>query len=108
MKAKLKTNNQSKHFSVYRKCPQSRQCYCEKCPQVCTSFAAMAHQAEGLAAMAHPAEGLAAMAHPAEGLAAIAHLAEGLCLSTMLTLKVEDSHICLMGTRLPTVSIMEW
>jgi hypothetical protein len=39
--------------------------------------------------------------------AAMMHLAEGLCLSALLTLKVENS-ICLLGTQIPTVSMMEW
>jgi hypothetical protein len=41
-------------------------------------------------------------------LAAMAHLAEGLCLSALLTLKVENSLICLVGTRIPAVPMMEW
>jgi hypothetical protein len=32
--------------------------------------------------------------------AALAHLTEGLCLSALLTLKVEKSIICLVGTRI--------
>jgi hypothetical protein len=40
--------------------------------------------------------------------AAMTHLAEGLFLSALLTLKVEHSLICLVGTRIPTVSMMEW
>jgi hypothetical protein len=39
--------------------------------------------------------------------AAMTHPAEGLCLSALLTLKVENSLICLAGTRIPTVSMME-
>jgi hypothetical protein len=39
--------------------------------------------------------------------AALAHLAEGLCLRALLTLKVEKSLICLTGTRIPTVSMIE-
>jgi hypothetical protein len=41
-------------------------------------------------------------------LAAMTHLAEGLCLNALLTLKVENSFICLVGTRIPTESMMEW
>jgi hypothetical protein len=40
--------------------------------------------------------------------AAMTHLAEGLCLSALLMLKVENYFICLAGTRIPTVSMMEW
>jgi hypothetical protein len=40
--------------------------------------------------------------------AAVAHLAGGLCLNALLLLKVENSLICLIGTRIPTVSMMEW
>jgi hypothetical protein len=40
--------------------------------------------------------------------AAMTHLAEGLCLNALLTLKVENYIICLVGTRIPTVSMMEW
>jgi hypothetical protein len=40
-------------------------------------------------------------------LAAVTHLAEGLCFNKLLTLKVENSLICLVGTRIPTVSKME-
>jgi hypothetical protein len=40
-------------------------------------------------------------------LAAMTRLAEGLCFNTMLTMKVENSLICLVGTRIPTVSKME-
>jgi hypothetical protein len=40
--------------------------------------------------------------------AAMTHLAEGLCLNALLTLKVESSLICLVGTQIPTVSMMEW
>jgi hypothetical protein len=39
--------------------------------------------------------------------AAMTHLAEGLCLSALLTLKVENVLICLAGTQIPTVSMME-
>jgi hypothetical protein len=39
-------------------------------------------------------------------LAAPTHLAEAL--NTLLTLKVENSLICLVGTRIPTVPMMEW
>jgi hypothetical protein len=39
---------------------------------------------------------------------AMTHLAEGLCLKALLTLKVENFLICLVGTRIPTVSMMEW
>jgi hypothetical protein len=39
---------------------------------------------------------------------AMTHLAEGLFLNALLTLKVENSLICLVGTRIPTVSMMEW
>jgi hypothetical protein len=39
---------------------------------------------------------------------ALAHLTEGLCLSAVLTLKVEKSLICLVCTRIPTVSMIEW
>jgi hypothetical protein len=35
--------------------------------------------------------------------AAITRLAEGLSLNAMLTLKVENSLVCLVGTRIPTV-----
>jgi hypothetical protein len=38
--------------------------------------------------------------------AALAHLAEGLCLRALLTLKAEKSLICLVGTRIPTVSMI--
>jgi hypothetical protein len=38
---------------------------------------------------------------------AMTHLAEGLFLNVLLTLKVENSLICLVGTRIPTVSMME-
>jgi hypothetical protein len=37
--------------------------------------------------------------------AAMTHLAGGLCLSAPLTLKVENSLICLAGTRIPTVTV---
>jgi hypothetical protein len=40
-------------------------------------------------------------------LAAMSHLAEGLCFNALLTLKVENSLICLAGTRIPTLSKME-
>jgi hypothetical protein len=36
------------------------------------------------------------------------HLAEGLCIRTLLTLKVENSLLFLVRTRILTVSIMEW
>jgi hypothetical protein len=39
--------------------------------------------------------------------AAVNHLVEGLSLETLLTLKVEKPLICLVGTRRPTVSIIE-
>jgi hypothetical protein len=39
--------------------------------------------------------------------AAVTHLVEGLNLETLLALKVEKSLICLVGTRRPTVSIVE-
>jgi hypothetical protein len=39
---------------------------------------------------------------------AMTHLAKGLFLNALLTLKVENSLICLVGTRIPTVSMMEW
>jgi hypothetical protein len=39
--------------------------------------------------------------------AAVTHLVEGLSLEALLTLKVETSLICLVGTRKPTVSIIE-
>jgi chromosome condensin MukBEF MukE localization factor len=35
------------------------------------------------------------------------HLAEGLCFNELLTLKVENSLICLVGTRIATMSKME-
>jgi hypothetical protein len=35
-------------------------------------------------------------------LAAMTHLAEGLCFNALLTLKVENSLICLVGTRIAT------
>jgi hypothetical protein len=35
-------------------------------------------------------------------------LAEGLWLNELLTLKIENSLISLVGTRIPTVSMMEW
>jgi hypothetical protein len=34
-------------------------------------------------------------------------LAEGLCFNALLTLKVENPLICLVGTRIPTVYKME-
>jgi hypothetical protein len=40
-------------------------------------------------------------------LAAMMHLAGGLCFNALLTLKVENSLICLVGTRIPTMSKME-
>jgi hypothetical protein len=39
--------------------------------------------------------------------AAVTHLVEGLSLEILLTLKVEKSLICLVGTWRPTVSITE-
>jgi hypothetical protein len=39
--------------------------------------------------------------------AAVTHLVEGPSLETLQTLKVEKSLICLVGTRRPTVSIIE-
>jgi hypothetical protein len=39
--------------------------------------------------------------------AAVTHLVEGLGFETLLTLKVEMSQICLVGTRRPTISIIE-
>jgi hypothetical protein len=39
--------------------------------------------------------------------APVAHLLKGLSLETLLTLKVERSLICLVGTQRPTVSIRE-
>jgi hypothetical protein len=39
--------------------------------------------------------------------AAVTHLGEELSLETLLTLKVEKSLICLVGTRSPTVSIIQ-
>jgi hypothetical protein len=39
--------------------------------------------------------------------APVTRLAEGLSLETLLTLKVEKSIICLVGTRRPTVSVNE-
>jgi hypothetical protein len=39
--------------------------------------------------------------------AAVAHLAEGL-FSCAATLKVDSPLICILGTRIPTVSVMEW
>jgi hypothetical protein len=38
--------------------------------------------------------------------AAVTHLVEGLSLETLLTLKVEKSLICLVGTRRPTGSLV--
>jgi hypothetical protein len=40
-------------------------------------------------------------------LAAMTHLAEGLCFNALLTLKVENSLIFLVGTRIPTESKMK-
>jgi hypothetical protein len=37
-----------------------------------------------------------------------ADAAEGPRLSALLTLAVENSLICLVGTGIPTVSVMEW
>jgi hypothetical protein len=71
-------NNQSSHFPLHRKCPQRRQCLCQVYPKVLhMSFAALAHPTEGLR------------------------------LRALLTLKVEKSLICLVGTRIPTVSMIE-
>jgi hypothetical protein len=39
--------------------------------------------------------------------ASMTHLVEGLSLETLLTLKVEQSLICLMDARKPTVSIID-
>jgi hypothetical protein len=39
---------------------------------------------------------------------AMTQLAEGLFLNALLTLKAEISLICLVGTRITTVSTMEW
>jgi hypothetical protein len=39
---------------------------------------------------------------------AMTHLAEGLFLNALLTPEVENSLVCLVGTRIPTVSMMEW
>jgi hypothetical protein len=39
---------------------------------------------------------------------AVMNLAEGLCLNALLKLQVENSLICLAGTRIPTVAMMEW
>jgi hypothetical protein len=39
--------------------------------------------------------------------AAVMHLVEGLRFEVLLTFKVEKSLICLVGTRIPTVSIIE-
>jgi hypothetical protein len=36
------------------------------------------------------------------------HLDEGKCLHALLTLKVENSLIFFAGTRISTVSMMEW
>jgi hypothetical protein len=40
--------------------------------------------------------------------AALAHLTEVLRLRALLTLQVELSFILLVGTRIPTASMMEW
>jgi hypothetical protein len=40
--------------------------------------------------------------------AEMTHLPEGLFLNALLTLKVENSLSCLVDTRIPTVSMMEW
>jgi hypothetical protein len=40
--------------------------------------------------------------------ATMMHLPEGLCLNALLTLKAGNYLICLVGTRKPTVSMMEW
>jgi hypothetical protein len=40
--------------------------------------------------------------------AAMLHLAEGLWLNALLMLNIENSLICLVGTRIPTVFMMEW
>jgi hypothetical protein len=39
--------------------------------------------------------------------AAVTHVVEGLSLEALLTLKVEKSVICSVGTRRPTISIIE-
>jgi hypothetical protein len=39
--------------------------------------------------------------------AAAAHLFEGLSLETLLTLKVEKSLICLVGTRIQAVAVID-
>jgi hypothetical protein len=39
---------------------------------------------------------------------AMMHLDEGLCLNAMPTLKLENTLILLVGTRISTVSMMEW
>jgi hypothetical protein len=39
---------------------------------------------------------------------AMTYLAEGLCFNALLMLKVENPPICLVDTRIPTVSMMEW
>jgi hypothetical protein len=41
-------------------------------------------------------------------LAAMAYLAEELCLNAQLTQKVENSLICLVSTRIATMSMIEW
>jgi hypothetical protein len=41
-------------------------------------------------------------------LAAMTHLAGGLCLNAPYTLKVKNSLICLVGTRIETMSMMKW
>jgi hypothetical protein len=43
----------------------------------------------------------------ADVLSILVHLVERLSLKTLLMLKVQKSLICLMGTRKPTVSIVE-
>jgi hypothetical protein len=45
--------------------------------------------------------------NPHTSFAAMAHLAEGVCINAILVLKVENSLICLVGTRTPTMSKME-
>jgi hypothetical protein len=39
---------------------------------------------------------------------AMAHLPEGLCLSILLMLKAESALICLVGTQIPAVFMLEW
>jgi hypothetical protein len=40
-------------------------------------------------------------------LAAMTHMVEGLCFNALLTLNVENSLFCTVGTRIPTESKME-